>query len=168
MEDGSFSYSLAQWAMVQAIHLYFKLNHNLTQACNISGASKMFKLLVLRTSWNASFLFKPWILLFHHELSLQECTPHSTNKSARTHKSTRRIKNPISACQHQKLTPDWNNTHWLFIIYMGKLFSSWFGQKVSKIQDWLMLFQICAYYLLEKISSIYRRMATKAWNWYQR
>ena len=55
----NFSYLLAQWAMVQAIHLYFKLNHNLTQACNISAASKMFKILVLRTSWNSSFLFKP-------------------------------------------------------------------------------------------------------------
>ena len=73
----NFSYSLAQWLIAQAIHLYFKLNHHLTQACNISGASKMFKLLALRTSWNSSFLFKPWILFFHHELSLQECTPHS-------------------------------------------------------------------------------------------
>ena len=55
----NFFYSLAQWAMVQAIHRYFKLNHHLTQACNISGASKMFKLLVLRTIWNSGFLFKP-------------------------------------------------------------------------------------------------------------
>ena len=138
----NFSYSLASWVIVQAIHLYFKLKHHLTQACNISGASKMFKLLVLRTSWNSSFLFKHFH--FRNALLIMQYLVLQVSKNWLINQKN---KNPISSCQHQNLTPDWNNTHLLFTIYMGKLFSSQFGQKLSKLQGWLMLFQNCEHFI---------------------